>query len=98
MTKVHNYDGYVTQLCEALLKLKTIDESKNFIVDLCTATEIQVLAQRLEVAKLLYESHTYDEIESATGASTATISRIKRFLNHGNNGYRIVLERIKSES
>ena len=98
MTKVHIEDRYVNQLCEALLTLTNIDESKSFIVDLCTSTEIQALAQRLEVARLLKDGHTYDEVECATGASTATISRIKRFLNHGNNGYKVVLDRLKSDN
>ncbi|MGA3762287.1 YerC/YecD family TrpR-related protein, partial [Bacillus velezensis] len=61
--------------------------------------EIEPLAQRLEVARMLREGNTYDKIESETGASTATISRVKRCLNYGNDAYEMALDRVnKGES
>lgn len=81
-------------LFEAILKLETIEECYRFFEDICTVKEIQSIAQRLEVAKLLTLKHTYSEIENITGASTATISRINRALNYGANGYNIVLKRL----
>ncbi|MGE8207716.1 YerC/YecD family TrpR-related protein [Heyndrickxia sp. NPDC080065] len=82
------------QLFESVLSLKDIEECYRFFDDLCTINEIQSLAQRLEVARMLREKKTYHVIESETGASTATISRVKRCLNYGNDTYEMVLERI----
>lgn len=85
------------QLFQAVLTLKTIEDCYIFFDDLCTVNEIQSLAQRLEVARMLREGLTYHKIESETGASTATISRVKRCLNYGNDGYVMALERIEKE-
>ena len=85
---------YVDQLFESVLKLETLDEAYKFFDDLMTVNEIQSLAQRLEVARMLTKGYTYNQIESETGASTATISRVKRSLNYGNDGYRLALDRV----
>lgn len=82
------------QLFNAILSLETLEECYLFFDDLCTANEIQSLAQRLEVARMLSEGNTYHKIETETGASTATISRVKRCLNYGNDGYEMALERL----
>ena len=65
--------------------------------DICTITELQALSQRLQVAKLLNEKATYQEIANATGASTATISRVNRCVLYGTGGYKTVLDRINSK-
>ncbi|MBS4220589.1 hypothetical protein KHA96_20015 [Bacillus sp. FJAT-49711] len=85
------------QLFEAVLSLKNIEECYRFFDDLCTINEIQALSQRLEVARMLREGKTYHKIETETGASTATISRVKRCLNYGNDTYEMVLERIHKD-
>ncbi|HWJ76794.1 MAG TPA: YerC/YecD family TrpR-related protein [Niallia sp.] len=85
------------QLFEAILSLKSLEECYLFFDDLCTVNEIQSLSQRLEVARMLREGNTYHVIEKETGASTATISRVKRCLNYGNDAYEMTLERIKKE-
>lgn len=82
------------QLFEAILSLKDKEECYRFFDDLCTMGEIQSLAQRLEVARMLREGFTYHKIETETGASTATISRVKRCINYGNDGYQMTLDRI----
>lgn len=87
-------DSEIDNLFEAILKLENIEECYKFFEDLCTVTEIKSLAQRLHVAKLLKEKKTYGEIESKTGASTATISRISRALNYGSDGYNIILKKL----
>lgn len=79
---------------QAILQLKDIEECYRFFEDICTVKEIQSIAQRLEVAKLLRMNKTYNEIEAETGASTATISRINRSLNYGSDGYNLVLDRL----
>lgn len=76
---------------EAILMLKDKDECYRFFEDVCTVRELQSIAQRLEVAKLLRIRKTYNEIEQDTGASTATISRVNRTLHYGSDGYDIVL-------
>ncbi|MGL4819726.1 MAG: YerC/YecD family TrpR-related protein [Bacilli bacterium] len=87
----------VDLLFEAVLKLETVEECYRFFDDLCTVNEIHSLAQRLQVAFMLEEGATYQKIEQATGASTATISRVKRSLNFGNDGYRLILDRSENE-
>lgn len=81
-------------LFEAILKLESMEECYRFFEDICTIKEVQAIAQRLEVAKLLKQNKTYNEIEAETGASTATISRINRSLNYGADGYKIVFEKL----
>lgn len=85
------------QLFEAVLSLKDMEECYRFFDDLCTVNEIQSLAQRLEVARMLKEGFTYHKIETETGASTATISRVKRCLNYGNDAYAMTLDRVAEE-
>ncbi|MCM3720183.1 YerC/YecD family TrpR-related protein [Fictibacillus phosphorivorans] len=85
------------QLFESVLSLKDMEECYRFFDDLCTMNEIQSLAQRLEVARMLREGKTYHKIENETGASTATISRVKRCLNFGNDAYAMVLDRVHAE-
>ncbi|MHB1684102.1 MAG: YerC/YecD family TrpR-related protein [Bacilli bacterium] len=88
-------DRVVDQLFEAILKLETAEECYHLFDDLCTVGEVQSLAQRLEVARMLREGKTYSHIETETGASTATISRVKRCLNYGADGYTLVLDRLE---
>ena len=76
-------------LFDAVLTLKDKDDCYRFFEDLCTINEIQAMAQRLQVAKLLNEKKTYSEIEQITGASTATISRINKCLVYGADGCQI---------
>ena len=85
------------QLCNAVLKLETVEECYQFFEDICTISELKAMSQRLEVAKMLQKRYTYYEIVSRTGASTATISRVKRCLNYGADGYNLVFERLNQE-
>lgn len=88
-------DSLNDQLCEAMLTLETVEECYQFFEDICTVSELKALAQRLEVARMLRDGHTYEEVVERTGASTATISRVKRCLNYGADGYDTVLKRLK---
>ena len=85
------------QLCAAILSLKTREECMAFLEDICTIREFLDLAQRLEVAKLLQSGASYCAITKATGASTATISRVSKCCEYGTGGYRTVIERMKGE-
>ena len=84
----------VDQLFEAILCLKDKEECYTFFEDVCTINELLSLSQRFEVAKMLMDKRTYLDISEKTGASTATISRVNRSLNYGNDGYDMVFERI----
>ena len=88
----------VDRLFDAILSLETKEECYSFFEDLCTVNELQSLSQRFEVAALLKSRKTYLEIAEKTGASTATISRVNRSLNYGNDGYDLVFERIGKQS
>ncbi|MBN9654849.1 hypothetical protein GLV98_13555 [Halobacillus litoralis] len=85
------------QLFEAVLSLQSVEECYEFFDDLATMNEVQSLAQRLEVARMLREGFTYHKIETETGASTATISRVKRCLNYGNDAYTQALDRVQAK-
>ena len=85
------------QLCKAVLKLETIDECYQFFEDICTISELKAMAQRLEVARLLDEGCIYENIVEKTGASTATISRVKRCLVYGADGYKSVMPLLKDK-
>jgi len=82
------------QLFKAILELKNIEECYEFFDDLCTISEMQSLSQRLEVAQMLNMKKTYDTIQTETGASTATISRIRRCVDYGSGGYDKILGRL----
>jgi len=84
-------------LFDAILSLKTKDDCYRFFEDICTINEMQSIAQRFYIAKLLYEEKTYQEIEEITNASTATISRINKCLKYGADSYQKVLARILKE-
>lgn len=86
----------VDRLFDAILSLRNREECYRFFEDLCTVREVQAMAQRLEVARMLIAGHTYDEIVAATGMSTATISRIKRFVEYGSDGYVTIIKRLDS--
>lgn len=85
----------VDHLFEAILCLQSKEECYNFFEDLCTVNELLSLSQRYEVASMLRDRKTYLEIAEKTGASTATISRVNRSLNYGNDGYDLIFERLQ---
>lgn len=87
----------VDQLFDAVLSLENREECYAFFEDICTVNELLSLSQRLEVAGMLREKKTYLEIAEKTGASTATISRVNRSLNYGNDGYDLAFERISKK-
>ena len=82
-------------LFHAILSLQDMDECYTFFEDVCTVNELLSLSQRFEVAKMLRDQKTYLDIAEKTGASTATISRVNRSLNYGNDGYDMVFSRLQ---
>ena len=86
----------VEALLDALLQVETREEAAAFLRDLCTLGELRDLAQRWAVVRLLDAGLHYSEISRRTGASTATITRIASWLNHGEGGYRLLLDRSRA--
>jgi len=91
-------DTFTNRLFEAILLLETEEDCYRFFEDICTVSEIKAIAQRLEVAKMIDQDLTYTDIAEATGASTATISRVKRCLYFGADGYKLVLQKLKAKA
>lgn len=87
----------VEHLFEAILSLRNSEECYAFFEDVCTVNELLSLSQRYEVAKMLRSHNTYLEIAEKTGASTATISRVNRSLNYGNDGYDMIFSRLEEQ-
>jgi len=90
-------DPRVKELFEAIVHLEDSVECARFFRDLCTLTELKAMAERWQVAQMLSEDITYRKISERTGASTATITRIARWLKYGEGGYRIMLERVRKQ-
>ncbi len=86
------------QLFKAILSLDNIDECYQFFEDVATINEIKELSQRLEVARMLSEGFIYEDIVQKTGASSATVSRVKKCLNYGADGYQLILKKIKQKN
>ncbi|NLO86110.1 MAG: hypothetical protein GX096_11905 [Clostridiales bacterium] len=85
-------------LMNALLELQTPQEAYRFCEDVLTVQELKSITQRLEVAVMLRQKVTYQEIAHKTGASTATISRVNRSLQYGADGYHLVLDRLSEKA
>lgn len=88
-------DALTDQLFTAILSLQDKEQCYRFFEDICTISELKALAQRLEVARMLDEGCIYETIVEKTGASTATISRVKRCLVYGADGYNSVMPVIR---
>jgi len=82
---------------KAILSLKNVEECMNFFDDLCTVTELMAMEQRFQVASCLDDGMIYNDILAETGASSATISRVNRSLQYGNDGYATVFSRMEEE-
>ncbi len=88
-------EDYINYLTDAMVSLENKDECRRFIFDLFTFQELESVAQRLQVARLLREGKSYIDINKETGASTATISRVGKCLNYGDGGYDEILNRLE---
>lgn len=81
------------ELVQAVARLRDPEVVAAFLRDLCTSTELDAMGQRLQVARLVDEGMSYQDISRRTGASTATITRVAQWLHHGQGGYRAVLKK-----
>lgn len=96
MEEILKNNPALKDLYKAILELKTEKECENFFRDLCTISELRTFAERFDVAQKVDKGMPYREINSKTGVSTATITRVAHWLHHGMGGYKCVLERLKS--
>ncbi|HVH65310.1 MAG TPA: YerC/YecD family TrpR-related protein [Candidatus Acidoferrum sp.] len=88
----------IRDVLQTIVSLKSVDEAERFFRDLCTIPELNTLAARWEVARLLEKGVHYAEIAERTGASTATITRINTWRRYGAGGYRLQLDRQKART
>lgn len=95
MTPLNN--EYIDELYEAVLSLENKDDCRAFFEDLFTINEIISLSQRLSVAKKLDEGKTFSVITAETGASSATIGRVRKCLYYGSGGYKKIIEKLKEK-
>ena len=86
------------QLLATIVRLETVDEAAAFMRDLCTRKELEEMSHRWEAVKLLDQGIPYREISDRTGLSTATITRINQWLQHGTGGYRSMLSKIEEST
>ena len=95
----HNWASTETRdLLETVLALRNRDEAERFFRDLCTIAELEAMAHRWQVARLVDEGLPYHEVSRRTGASTTTVTRVAHWLRHGEGGYRLALDRGKKRS
>lgn len=95
MHKIENQN--IENLFKAILSLENLQECYSFFEDICTIQELESIAQRLEVARLLCAGTSYVEINKLTGASTATICRVGKCVNYGSGGYKTAISRLESD-
>ena len=91
-------DEYTDFLFDAVLSLQNREECYRFFEDLCTVPELKAISQRVVVADMLRKKMVYNDIVAKTGASTATISRVKRALDYGSDGYELVFTRMEEKT
>ncbi len=86
--------AHAKDLYSAILQLQTVEEVESFFFDLCTPAELEGIVDRWRVAQMLVRKMPYRQIAAETNVSTATIVRVARFLNNGNDGYRTIMRRL----
>lgn len=91
-------DDHLDFLFQCILSLQTEEECYDFFGDLCTVDELKAMSQRIAIARMLSTKRVYSDIVAQTGASTATISRVNRSLQYGNDGYDIAFKRLPAEA
>src|ERR1700693_2000825 len=81
-------------LFAAIASLRTVEECRAFLRDLCTPAELQAMADRWAVVECLRRGMPYREIHRQTAVRVTTIGRVARYLAQGNGGYSLAAQRI----
>lgn len=95
MTEKNNSSENLDLLIKGFLTVENAQECADFLDDLCTTTELKAISQRIAVAKMLLDNCVYSDIVKTTGASTATVSRVKRSLSMGKGSYAVLFKRME---
>lgn len=90
------FNKNTSSLFKAILSLQNVKEAEKFFRDLCTIEEIKALSERWQIARMLNQGISYKKISESLGASTTTVSRVAAWLNNGEGGYRLVLNKLAS--
>jgi TrpR-related protein YerC/YecD len=88
----------IEDLSQTIAGLRSVEEVERFLRDLCTLPELDTMAHRWQVAKLLDEGLPYLAVSQRTGASTTTVTRVAQWLRRGEGGYRLALDRARRRS
>jgi TrpR-related protein YerC/YecD len=88
----------IEELSSVIASLRSVEEVERFLRDLCTLAELEAMAHRWEVVKLLDQGLPYQEVSRRTGASTTTVTRVAQWLRRGEGGYRLALDRQRRRS
>ncbi len=88
----------IRELVAAVLRLETMEEAERFLRDLCTLSELEAMAHRWQVARLVDVGLPYHEVSRRTGASTTTVTRVAHWLRHGEGGYRQAIDRLEAQT
>lgn len=91
-------EDLVAALFAAILALRDPAECRAFFDDICTPAEVEAMADRWQVARMLEKGLTYRQVSERTGVSLATVTRVARFLHNGNSGYKTIIERTKEKA
>ena len=91
------HDALTDELFRSMLALGSVEECYRYFEDLCTNKEVRDFGQRLQVARMLAQGSSYQRVSEATGVSSATVGRVKRCLDYGTGGYRMILARLEEE-
>ena len=91
------HDALTDELFRSILALSSVEECYRYFEDLCTNKEVRDFGQRLEVARMLAQGSSYQRVTEATGVSSATVGRVKRCLDYGTGGYRLILRRLEEK-
>lgn len=94
MKKSFTFNSKTDNLFKAILKLASLKEAEDFFRDLCTAEELRAMSERWEIVKMVNKGNTYREIADKLNVSTTTVSRVAFWLNNGENGYKLMLNRM----
>lgn len=84
------------QRLDTLIRLLTeVDDPKDcraLLEDLCTAKELENMAERCYAAQLLMDGMTYNQVMALSDISSATLSRVSRCVQYG-KGYSRILKK-----
>lgn len=86
------------ELFDAIMEIRSKEEAINFFRDLLTIAELTEFSNRWQMVKLLVAHEPYIDIAKKLNVSTATVTRVARWLKRGRGGYRTIADRAFDDS